>query len=100
MEQEDREELAQLNDSASKMLKLLNSGSMRGNNVSTMNIQAGGIGLWIAVTCCIVMVIVGGLAVGAGTAAYLSMKSDIHEQDRKIDRLQDYQNVTIRGQKP
>ena len=46
---------------------------------STVTINAGGAGVWIAVTCCIVSFVINlGLAV-----AFLS-------HDRKIERLQDY----------
>lgn len=53
MDQQDREQLAQLSADASEMVKLLNSrsGIRGGNNQMNFHVNAGGIGVWICVTC-------------------------------------------------
>jgi len=84
MDQHDREEIAQLNASATEILRSLNArGGMRGgNNVSTMNVNHGGFGVSVALCSCqfVMMVAMGILYI---------------DQSRKLDRLQDEMNVVI-----
>jgi hypothetical protein len=54
-----------------------NSGSQ-----STITLNAGGVGVWVAVTCCAVML--------AGNIALMAM---LVSHDRKIDDLQHYLNA-------
>ena len=49
------------------------------SNQTVVSVNAGGVGLWIAVTCCIVSFVIN----AAIAVAFLS-------HDREIERLQDY----------
>jgi hypothetical protein len=57
-----------------------------GSGNATINIQAGGVGLWIAVTCCAVMFALCIAMVVVGGIAYSS-------QQQRMDRMQDYLNA-------
>lgn len=62
-------------------------------NQAVITVNAGGIGLWIAVTCCAVMLALG--VFGAVTASYvlLDQNKRIEAQDSKLERMQDYINA-------
>jgi hypothetical protein len=57
------------------------------SSASNININAGGVGLWIAVTCSIVTFV----AVVIGAFFYV-------DQMRRVDRIQDYFNVQYQQQ--
>lgn len=54
-----------------------------GGNTATISVQAGGIGLWICVTCCAVMFALTVAIVVVGGIAYTSTQ-------QRLDRMQDY----------
>jgi hypothetical protein len=51
-------------------------------NTATITVNAGGVGLWLAVTCCVVALV---------ASAFLALM--VHDQARQIDRLDDYLNA-------
>lgn len=60
--------------------------SSENSSTSTIHVNAGGAGLWIAVTCCIVTTIIAiGMGIGWAVTAY--------KQGTQIDRMQDYLNA-------
>lgn len=62
----------------------------RGNGVANININAGGMGVWTAVTACLMT-----LAACVPTMVILAVIAV--DQGRKIDRLQDHVNVIYRA---
>lgn len=67
----------------------LSSPQTKGGN-STVTINAGGAGVWIAVTCCLVMVASLAIAVPVAVGAYLSSKQELQELREKDEILQAY----------
>lgn len=53
---------------------------------ATIEVHAGSIGVWIAVTCCITMFVVGMAMAVLGGLAYTSTQ-------QRLDRMQDYLNA-------
>lgn len=53
---------------------------------ATIEIHAGGIGMWISATCCAVMFVVGMAMAIIGGMAYTSTQ-------QRLDRMQDYLNA-------
>jgi hypothetical protein len=49
------------------------------NNIATVNVNAGGFGLWVSTTCCAVML-----------AVNLCLLFALTDHSRKIERLEDY----------
>ena len=62
-----------------RLEKLAKEGSRGNSSASTITVNAGGFGVYIAVTCCAVMLAINILLVAI-----------IVNHDRKIDRLNDY----------
>lgn len=69
---------------------------MRGNsNRAAISINAGGVGVWIAATCCVVMLLVS-VAVAGVTAVWLSREfSRIDSQFVKLNDDQQVQDAYI-----
>lgn len=53
---------------------------------ATIQVNAGGIGMWVAVTCCAVMFVLGVSMAVLGGLAYTSTQ-------QRLDRMQDYLNA-------
>ena len=66
-----------------RLEKLAKEGSRGNTSASTITVNAGGIGVYIAVTCCAVMLAVNVLLVAI-----------IVDHSRKLDRLEDYVTAT------
>lgn len=47
------------------------------NNVSSITVQAGGIGVWVSATCCAVMLAALTVLAAVGAAAYGDMRAEI-----------------------
>jgi len=60
---------------------------------ATINVQAGGVALWAAVTCCIVQLIVLMIVIGGGLYVVAKQDDTIRDLNVKITRAQDYLNV-------
>jgi hypothetical protein len=75
--------LRELDDAVTEVREFIQSriGVRTGNNVSTMNVNAGGFGVWICTSICMCQFAI----LLAGGFLYL-------EHSRKIDRMQDYLN--------
>jgi hypothetical protein len=81
---EEVERLARAVDKLGEVSKKLQAGS--GGSEAHINIQAGGVGLWIAATCCAVMFALTIAMAVIGGIAYTSTQ-------QRLDRMQDYLNV-------
>lgn len=78
-----------LNSTANRLDSSLNSGAPgNGNNVSNVNLNAGGWGVWISVTCVIVLAVMNN-----------SNQVTITRLEQKYERMQDYLN-SIYAQAP
>lgn len=60
---------------------------------ATITVNAGGLGLWIAVTCCAVMLAVGVVGCVAVSSAVQGQNRRIEKQDEALSRMQDYLNA-------
>lgn len=82
LEPEDVQKFSVALDKWVRTLETVKPNAGSGVGTATITINAGGIGVWIAVTCCLVMLIIGLL----GGFIYIN-------QSRKIDQMQDYLNA-------
>lgn len=74
------DEIAALNDLKASLRDLRDSLARAGNsNRSTISINAGGIGVWVATTACAVML-----------ACNVFLAALVIEHSRRLDRLEDY----------
>lgn len=70
-------------DKLDRFLEFSNKGT---SNRQEIQIHAGGVGLWIAVVCCIVTFFVSMTFISVGFYLF-------QEQSSKVDKMQDYLNV-------
>ncbi len=80
----DSEDIARFGNAIGRFEKVLDSvGSGNGRNIgtSTISINAGGVGVWVAVTCCLVMLSL--LLLGSLWASHEMMRYDQEMQARK-----------------
>lgn len=73
----------ELDSRIERLERLAKEGSRGNTSASTITVNAGGIGVYIAVTCCAVMLAVNVLLIAV-----------IVDHSRKLDRLQDYVTAT------
>jgi hypothetical protein len=80
----DAEDIARFGNAIGRFEKVLDSVGSGGNRVgnATITVNAGGVGVWVAVTCCAVMLTIGII----GGFLYI-------DQSRKVDQMQDYLNA-------
>ena len=83
-ESELRDQLDRLETMGTDWLKSLKRPGNSSN--ATIHINAGGIGMWVAVTCCAVMFVLGVSMAVLGGMAYTSTQ-------QRLDRMQDYLNA-------
>ena len=83
----------QLNETANKLIP-------SNNNRSDININAGGVGVWISVTACVLMFFMGVVIIIAGSYALQEQngriqdqKDEIRDMKGKVDKMQDYLNA-------
>lgn len=67
-------------------------------SVSSINVNAGGIGVWIATTACCVMLAVAAIAIPVGVGAYLSLQARMDKLAEK-DEIHDAWIQTINNNK-
>lgn len=79
-----RDQLDRLESMGTEWLSNLKRPTQSGNAV--IHVNAGGIGMWVAVTCCAVMFVVGLSMAVLGGLAYTSTQ-------QRMDRMQDYLNA-------
>lgn len=65
-------------------------GSRVGNGTASVTVNAGGMGLWAAVTACL-------MTLAACVPSMVILSVMVVDQGRKIDRLQDHVNVIYRA---
>lgn len=89
MDQDIEQEAERMADKVARdMARLITDRSSVGT--ATININAGGMGMMIALGACLLCMTV---AIGCGFA-FISSKQEINRQDQKIERMQDYlQNI-------
>lgn len=63
-----------------------------GNSSANIHVHAGGVALWISVTCCAVMLSYGILGTVYAGLYISAQNTRISDQNRKIERMQDYLN--------
>lgn len=83
-ESELRAQLDRLETMGTDWLKTLKRPGNSSN--ATIQVNAGGIGMWVAVTCCAVMFVLGIAMAVLGGLAYTSTQ-------QRLDRMQDYLNA-------
>lgn len=69
-------------------------------NTTTIRIEGGGVGTWIAVTCCAVMLAVAVILVPIGAAAYIELRGQIRALDDSDNAIRAYINTGILKPKP
>lgn len=79
-----RDQLDRLETMGTDWLKSLKRSGNSSN--ATIHVNAGGIGMWVAVTCCAVMFVLGVSMAVLGGMAYTSTQ-------QRLDRMQDYLNA-------
>jgi hypothetical protein len=69
--------------------------SVPGSSVSSITVQAGGIGVWIAATCCAVMLAALLVLAVVGAAAYTDMRADIRALRDTDNAIRAYINTGV-----
>lgn len=65
----------------------------RNESSSTITFNAGGAGVWIAITCCLVMAAVLAIAVPVGVGAYLDTQAQIRQLENTDNAIRAYINT-------
>lgn len=74
----------------------------RGNNSANITINAGGVGVWIATTACLVMLAVAGVSIPIGVGAYLALQNRMEASSKKLaekDEIHDAWIQTLNNNK-
>lgn len=66
---------------------------LRGGTNQTITLSGGGFGLWVAITCCLVMLAVMAIAVPIGVGAYLSTQAEIKQLQNTDNAIRAYINT-------
>lgn len=97
---ENQGELADaLNRFSKKADELLSSGS---RNSAKIEVNAGGAGVWLATTACLVMLAVAAVAIPIGVGAYLSLQARMESANKKLaekDEIHDAWIQTLNNNK-
>lgn len=87
----DAGDIERFSDAIERFNKVLDRmGDTRNIGTANVNINAGGVAVWISATCCIAMLVatmVGAIWLGR---EFGSMESANHQQDKRISDLNDY----------
>ena len=82
----DPEDMRRLGESIVSLERVINKLTPNQSNNATVTLQAGGLGVWICATCCVVMFAL--LLAGSCSAGFFAVK-----QSERMDRMQDYLNA-------
>lgn len=84
LEQEDLERFTSAINGLNDSIKKFNESSYNGNNKAEIHVNAGGFGIWLCASICVILFL---MFVGIG---FLYI-----DQGRKLDRLQDTETVVL-----
>ena len=89
----DPDDLKNMQDSIARLSSVFDRRAAPPVNAATITINAGGLGLWVAVTCCIVMFLTSFIFAAFFIITVNGINAELHDRKEENSKMQSYLNA-------